>query len=240
MLKYGIDGSVDDVTSSERLTIPENQIAILKQSKADLDKLMNWYATMPDEFQVTAKGAAIVTYGGSPIYRQFLEVVTGGTNDICDFTPYIYFTYNGVEYMWNSYAKTDGTFHTTFVKLMPSGYCGFYAVEGNVADQVSITYIGGASQGGASQNRYEVVMTPGDWLESVTFTESQRGSTHQSLRDITLANITGLTVVQDFKIFNIALVEDPDQVVQVVAHVRDVLESILAPYEDLRAAIDAL
>lgn len=54
-LKYDTSGNVTDVTPMDELTVPASAIATLKQSMNDLRKLINWYETMGEEIAVDAK-----------------------------------------------------------------------------------------------------------------------------------------------------------------------------------------
>jgi hypothetical protein len=62
-VKYGTDSTIEDITSAERLTIPQSAVSLMKQSMNELDQLITWYASMPDKLTVNAKGSAVVNDG---------------------------------------------------------------------------------------------------------------------------------------------------------------------------------
>lgn len=64
-LKYDTAGNVTDVTPADELTVPQSAIATLKASVNDLEKLMNWYNTMPDTVSVEAEAVIPSTLVGA-------------------------------------------------------------------------------------------------------------------------------------------------------------------------------
>jgi hypothetical protein len=79
-LKYDTAGNVTDVTPANELTVPASAIATLKESMNDLNKLITWYSSMPDQFQISGSGLELQINGHSGLsYSSVNPVTTAGT-----------------------------------------------------------------------------------------------------------------------------------------------------------------
>lgn len=233
-LKYDTSGNVTDVTPVAELTIPQSAIATLKQSMNDLNKLINWYDTMPDSVEVDATVNRTLRMGGQSL---------GG---------------NAVNYTATiAYPVDQGS---GFVETCPwvdlsHGLAMMYALRTAPASYSYKSQLILEWQDGADVKRYVVQVPVGGSgsVGNLTVTSSavvnnksnfsavssDLAELRQQLDQVTPASTASDTTLEQLHPNGIVISDQPEQI-QASFNIAQALRAVIAPYQALISAIEGL